>query len=249
MAVAIPHDPQADLEELKRYLGDAFEHSRLEGHASAMLEEHAQAADEAELYRTSEAYLYDLTVFAMSATKLPYMRDVTDLVPRGAHLLDYGCGIGSDGLRLIEAGYRVSFADFDNPSTRYLRWRLEQRGIEAAVYDLDRGPPPVGHDAVYCFDVIEHVGDPFAFLGLLEDTAELVCVNFLREVEDDIALHHALPIGKLLRHAARRGLVRYRRYHGRSHLVLYRPRASGFGRMPRAASALAGGWLRARARG
>ena len=244
-AVLIPHDPQAELEELQRYLGDSYDHSRLEGHESAVLEEHAGAADDAELYRTSEAYLYDLTVFAMSGTKLPYMRDLTELVPPPAHLLDYGCGIGSDGLRLIEAGYRVSFADFDNPSTRYLRWRLAQRGIDAEVYDLDAAPPPSGHDAVYCFDVIEHVPDPFEFLDLLERTADLVCVNFLREVEDDIALHHALPIGRLLRHVARRGLVRYRRYHGRSHLVLYRPRAAGLLSLPRGAAALAGGLARA----
>ena len=27
----------------------------------------------------------------------------------------------------LEAGYGVEFADFDNPSTKYLRWRLAQR--------------------------------------------------------------------------------------------------------------------------
>ena len=240
-AVSIPHDPEGDLDELKRYLGSSYDPSRLEGHQTAVLEEHARATSDEELYRTSEAYLYDLTVFAMSGTKLPYMRDLAALVPPPAHLLDYGCGIGSDGLRLIEAGYRVSFADFDNPSTRYLRWRLQQRGIDAMVHDLDAGPPPNGHDAAYCFDVIEHVPDPFEFLGLLERTGDLVCVNFLREVEDDIDLHHPLPIGRLLRHAAWRGLVRYRRYHGRSHLVLYRPAAGGISGTLRAGVALIAG--------
>jgi hypothetical protein len=220
--VEIPHDPQAELEELRRYLGTAYDHALLEGHQRAVVEERARVADDAELYRTSQAYLYDLTVFAMSPTKLPYLRDLTELVPPPAHLLDYGCGIGSDGLRLIEAGYTVSFADFDNPSTRYLRWRLAQRGIEAAVHDLDAAPPPGGHDAVYCFDVIEHVEDPFALLGRLERSAGLVCVNFLRERGEGNPLHRRLPIARLLLHAARRGIVRYRRYHGRSHLVLYR---------------------------
>ena len=241
----IPHDPEGDLEELKRYLGDAFDQSLLEGHERAMLDEHARAQDEAELYRTSEAYLYDLTVFAMTCTKLPYMRDLVELVPPPARLLDYGCGIGSDGLRLLELGYDVSFADFDNPSTRYLRWRLEQRGVQAPFYDLDAGAPPAGHDAVYCFDVIEHVDEPFAFLGLLEASAELVCVNFLQEVEDDIALHHPLPVGGLVRHAARRGIVRYRRYHGRSHVVTYRSGPGGPAALPRSAIALARGQVAA----
>lgn len=242
---AIPHDPDADLEELKRYLGDAFDQELLEGHEQAMLTEHASAETEAELYRTSEAYLYDLTVFAMTGTKLPYLRDLAELVPPPARLLDYGCGIGSDGLRLIEAGYDVSFADFDNPSTRYLRWRLEQRGIDAPVHDLDQGPPPSGHDAVYCFDVIEHVDDAVAFLGLLEATARLVCVNFLADSGDDIALHHPLPVGRLVRHAAGRGLVRYRRYHGRSHVVTYRSRRGGPLALARSALELGRGRLAA----
>jgi SAM-dependent methyltransferase len=205
-----------------------------------MLAEYAAAPDEATHYRTSEAYLYDLTVFAMSETKLPYLRDLTQLVPPPARVLDYGCGIGSDGLRLLEAGYDVSFADFDNPSIEYLRWRLRERGIAAHIYDLD-GEAPGLHDAVYAFDVIEHVPDPYTFLQRLEDCGELVCVNLLRErPEEAIALHRTLPVGRLLAHAACRRIVRYRRYHGRSHLVFYRA-----GRAPlRSALALAGGRLR-----
>ncbi len=239
----IAHDPDAELDELKRYLGDAFDLQRLYGHEQAVLDEHARTGDESELYRTSDAYLYDLTAFAMTETKLPYLRDLTSLVPPGSHLLDYGCGIGSDGLRLIDAGYRVSFADFDNPSTAYLTWRLEQRGVGADVFDLDAGPVPGGFDAAYSFDVIEHVEDPVAFLEILERSARLVCVNFLEEVEDDIAIHHALPIDALVRRAASRRLLRYRVYHGRSHLVLYRP-DGGFSLRSRAA--YLSGRLRAR---
>jgi hypothetical protein len=206
-----------------------------------VLDEYTAAGGDAAHYRTSEAYLYDLTVFAMSGTKLPYLRDLTDLVAPGAHLLDYGCGIGSDGLRLIEAGYRVSFADFDNPSTRYLRWRLRERGLDAPVYDLDRERPPAGHDAVYAFDVIEHVPDAFGFLAELEACADLVCVNFLRETPDEaIALHRELPVRRLLAHAASRRLLRYRRYHGRSHLGLSRPGRGGL----RSRAVLAAGRLR-----
>ena len=219
----LTHNPDAELDELRRYLGPAYDERRLRGHTQAVLEEFAAAPDEATHYRTSQAYLYDLTVFAMSPTKLPYLRDLTAAVPPPARLLDYGCGIGSDGLMLIEAGYDVAFADFDNPSVAYLRWRLRQRGLEARIYDLDREAPPAGHDAVYSFDVIEHAEDPKAFLAALERCAGLVCVNFLDEPDGGIALHHRLPIRRLLRHARRRGLVHQACYHERSHLVLYRP--------------------------
>ena len=106
---------QAELEE---YLGAGFELRRLQDYERELEREFAGYADERAFYRESEAYLYNLTAFAMTQTKLPYLRELVRLVAPGARLLDYGCGIGSDGLALLEAGYRVEFADFDNPSDR-----------------------------------------------------------------------------------------------------------------------------------
>ncbi len=144
----------------------------------------------------------------------------------GAKLLDLGCGIGSDGLALLEAGYDVTFADFDNPSAAYLRWRLEHRGLEAQIIDIDRGPLPSGHDLVYAFDVIEHVPDPFAFLASMEAAGDLVLVNVLEPEVGETTLHHELPVRDLENHAARQHLVALELHHGRSHVLLYRPGAS-----------------------
>ncbi|MFL5883516.1 MAG: class I SAM-dependent methyltransferase [Thermoleophilaceae bacterium] len=216
------HDPAREEAELRSYLGDGYSRHTLENYQDVLDREAREIGDEAELYRTSQAYLYNLTVFAMSPTKLPYLRELTELVPPGSRLLDYGCGIGSDGLMLIDAGYRVEFVDFDNPCTRYLRWRLEQRGIDAPVHDLD-GDVPGGFDAAYAFDVIEHVPDPYAFLREMERRAKLVEVNLLEFDEHEQELHHELPVNKLVRYAADRELETYRIYHGTSHLVLYRP--------------------------
>lgn len=222
-------DPERELAELKEYLGDAFDESRLQLWEQAVDEELAEVGgDESALYRTSQMYLYNLTVFAMSRTKEPYLRDLTDLVAPGSKVLDYGCGIGSDGLALLEAGYEVGFADFDNPSVEYLRWRLDKRGFGAPIFDLDNAPPPPGWDAAYSFDVIEHVPQPFDFLANLERLADLVVVNFLEPLPHEVDIHqHELPIAQLLDHAVGSGLRRYRRYHGRSHLVLY---GNGHGR-------------------
>lgn len=219
-------DADRDLEELRDYLGPDFDLDRYHGHHAAVEAEQAGAPDEATFYRTSRAYLYDLTAFASWDTKIPYRSDVARYSPPGSRLLDYGCGIGADGLRLAEQGYRVDFADFDNPSTRYLRWRLARRGVEASVYDVEDDLAGDYHLA-FAFDVIEHVEDPFAFLGRLESLADLVAVNFLEPDPHDTDLHHDLPIRRLLAHAERRGLLRYRLYHGRSHFVIYRSPASG----------------------
>lgn len=232
-------DPRREETELRDYLGPEYDHACLQRYAQVLEAECEAIGDEQAFYRSSEAYLYNLTAFAMTGTKLPYLRDLTRAVGPGASLLDYGSGIGSDGLCLAEAGYRVAFADFDNPSTDYLRWRLERRGIDAPIHDLDRAPPPGGYDLAFAFDVIEHVDDPFDFLARMERQARLVLVNFLESGPEETGLHRELPIDALIRHAASRSLLRYRRYHGRSHLVLYgRERASGLRRLrPRLALA------------
>jgi SAM-dependent methyltransferase len=222
-AVALRFDPAREEAELRAYLGERFQVDRLWHWQEQLVAEFATSSAEDTFYRTSEAYLYNLTAFAMTGTKLPYLRELVTYLRPGARVLDYGCGIGSDGMLLLEAGYRVEFAEFDNPSAEYLRWRLRRRGLEAPVHDLDDGVPS-GFDAAYAFDVIEHVADPFTFLAELERRAALVEVNFLAPVPDDQALHHDLPIGALLQHVVRRRLRRYRLLYGRSHLVLYDPR-------------------------
>ena len=209
-----------DLAELREYLGPEFSLEALWRHTEGVEREAAAIADEQRFYRESRAYLYDLTVFAMSGTKEPYLAQLRRVVAPGARLLDYGAGIGADGLRLLGRGYQVEFADFANPSAEYLRWRLVRRGLTAPVHDIDQGVPS-GFDAAYSFDVIEHVADPFAFLAELESRAALVVVNLLEPADDDVSIHHELPIDAIVAHAKKRGLRFKRRYHGRSLLIAY----------------------------
>jgi hypothetical protein len=90
--------------------------------------------------------------------------------------------------------------------------------------------------------VIEHVDDPIDFLERMEACADRVMVNLLEPAEDEVSIHRDLPIGSLVRRAARRELVHYRRYHElRSHLVLYGTgRARGMSRLESTARLVAG---------
>lgn len=216
--------PQRERAELETYLGKRFDANKLEQWEQTLEDEYAEVGDEQRFYRTSEAYLYNLTAFAMTGTKLPYLEEVVRVTPPEGRVLDYGCGIGSDGLVLAEMGFRVGFADFDNPSTRYLRWRLARRGIEAQFHDLDVAGPPEGFDTAYAFDVIEHVDDPHSFLAELEQRAKVVIVNLLEPAPGETALHRELPIPSLLRRAERGRVLRYRIHHERSHLMTYAPK-------------------------
>lgn len=215
-------DPAREERELREYLGEAFDERAFRNHEAAVEGEFHDVADESRFYRVARGYLYDLTVFAMSETKRPYLERLIELVEPRGRLLDYGCGIGADGLLLLEAGYRVEFADFANPSTEYLRWRLRRRGLEAPVHDLDEHVPG-GFDAAYSFDVIEHVPDPAAFLAELERRSALVMVNLLEPSPGEIDLHRDLPVRRLVGHAASRRLRAYEIHHGRSHLIAYEP--------------------------
>ena len=222
-AVKLSHDPSREEAELREYLGDSFDLASLQQSDLRVIEEFEATGDEAAFYRQSETYLYNLTVFAMSTTKLPYLEELTSRLPAGAKILDYGCGIGSDGLLLLEQGFEVEFADFANPSTEYLRWRLARRGLQAPVHDVDRHVPG-GFDAAFSFDVIEHVADPLGFLGRLEERAGLVAVNLLEPLDGDIDLHYDLPIADLRAHVAAAGRLRgYRLFYDRSHLLIYEP--------------------------
>lgn len=215
-------------QELRAYLGDGFDKSLLIGHRDAVDEEEEAAPDDITFYRTSSTYLYDLTRFAAWGTKEPYLAQVRRILPRDSQLLDYGCGIGNDGLRFLDDGYRVDFADFANPSTQYLRWRLDRRsaGSTSQVFDVE-GEIPGGYDLVFSFDVIEHVDDPHAFLDRLESLGRLVGVNFLEPDPADTHLHRPLPIPRLMARAAKQGIGYYHCYEGRSHFVVYGTRRPG----------------------
>ena len=125
-------DPSQEAAELRAYLGDAYDHERLVHYEAQLDAELADIGDEHALYRRSQAYLYNLTAFAMTGTKDPYRTWIDTAFPDGGRLLDVGCGIGSDGLALMAGGgHTVTFADFDNPSVAYLRARLAQRAAGA----------------------------------------------------------------------------------------------------------------------
>jgi SAM-dependent methyltransferase len=236
--------PERERAELETYLGDAYDHDRLQRYNEVLEEEFAQVGDEQRLYRTSEAYLYNLTAFAMTLTKVPYLEEVVRVTPPGGRILDYGCGIGSDGLALAELGFQVEFADFDNPSTRFLRWRLDRRSLEGKVHDLDAGGPPDGFDTAFAFDVIEHVDDPFLFLAEMEKRTNVVVVNLLEPEPGETALHRELPIPSLIRRADRGEILRYRIHHTRSHLLTYKPSRRGPMARLRSQSALLAGRAR-----
>src|SRR5215211_8771933 len=90
--IGVACDPGREERELQDYLGEGFDLGRLQAYERTLAEEFAACGDEQRFYRSSRAYLYNLTAFAMTGTKLPYLEELVRRIPKGSRLLDYGCG-------------------------------------------------------------------------------------------------------------------------------------------------------------
>jgi SAM-dependent methyltransferase len=101
---------------------------------------------------------------------------VEAVVPRGAHLLDLGCGPGSDAEHLAGRGYRVTAIDWSSAMVREARRRVWQSGMHGRVdvlhlgiHELDR-LPLARFDAAYSnFGPLNCVPDPAAAARLIAD--------------------------------------------------------------------------------
>jgi hypothetical protein len=127
-------------------------------------------------FRQTPYYLSNLVIWHESGHRPPY---VAEALPLLRHfqvdtLCDFGCGIGSDGLRFVEAGYQVLFCEFDNPASRFLRWRLQQRHLQAPLIEPANLPRAGAFDALWAMDVFDHLPDLQVLVPLL-DQCRLLC--------------------------------------------------------------------------
>ena len=223
---ALELSPAREQAELEEYLGERFDLRRLQQYELELEREFAACGDEAAFYRSSEAYLYNLTAFAMTRTKLPYLHElIRARRARRRGSSTTAAASAPTASRCSRPATRSSSPTSPTraPSTCAGAW--PRRGLAAPIYDLDIEVPG-GFDAAYAFDVIEHVDDPFAFLGEMERRADVVVVNLL-EPEPGRARARQSPRAadrRDLRDARSTGACApTRSHHGRSHLIAYEP--------------------------
>ncbi|MBE3133092.1 MAG: class I SAM-dependent methyltransferase, partial [Acidobacteria bacterium] len=85
-----------------------------------------------------------------------------------SRVLDFGSGIGSGALVLAKAGLQPDIADIARPLLGYASARLQRRGINHRAIDLNTEAVPSNtYNAVCCFDVLEHVQNPFRVVNQL----------------------------------------------------------------------------------
>lgn len=74
--------------------------------------------------------------------------------------LDFGSGVGTHAIALLENGNDVDILDVEGQLLRFTRERIKRRGFKVNVFYHDSVLPENEYDVVICADVLEHVYDP-----------------------------------------------------------------------------------------
>jgi SAM-dependent methyltransferase len=92
-------------------------------------------------------------------------------VHSGARFLDFGCGTGYGAALVIAAGGIFDGADASPAAIEYAQANYATTGVRFFVADLMEPLPadvaPESYDVVFSSEVLEHVVDPFAFVGAM----------------------------------------------------------------------------------
>jgi tetratricopeptide (TPR) repeat protein len=141
-------------------------------------------------------YLYEL----ISTPSIGVVRLVEPFLRPGSAILDYGSGIGTHGFHFLRQGHRVTFADLPSPHFEYVRWQAARLDLAAEFVEAaDAGAlPGQTFDAVFCFDVLEHVVEWRETIRnlarLLKPDGKLFVIVSFREFEAH-AIHIAARTG------------------------------------------------------
>ena len=188
--------------ELAMYLGKDFRPDWLISDDRVIHAEFHACGNADAFYHTSQRYLYHLVAYYLEGWKRAGMAFLFDILAHDPTqtVLDYGCGVGEDGLWLLENNIKVHFADFDNPCSRYLAWRLAHRlnATGVRLYDLDTDTIP-HHDIVWCMDVLEHLpaSGHIPFLLKLGALGRVVICNLVDDKTADGTVHHPVDVDGL----------------------------------------------------
>ena len=184
-------DRAEELCELRRYLGDRYDSARLvygSPHAGTPTGDGGTPDG----MKPDEDHLYDLSREALAGgTDQAHSLLLGHLPPR-SKVLDYACGIGTEGLRLAAAGFSVQFADKPGLPLSYLKWRLAERGRALPVYELGFDSLPVDMDAAVCLDAFGSERHPVEILRQLAELAPMVAVGVNSQSPDLVTELEAL---------------------------------------------------------
>lgn len=140
-----------------------------------------------DFYRNNQHYVYNSVIHYESGDRDDTSKIIKDLIQKykPKTVIDFGCGVGTDGLLFLEHGVKVIFIDFKSMSTKFLKWRLNKRGYKNfKIIDVDKLKNLPDADMLWTYDVLEHIPDR---TKVIEKIPTSVKVFVHESTNDDVA--------------------------------------------------------------
>ena len=125
--------------------------------------------DIVDFYKETENYIFELAWWHRGLERKHLTATTIKICERNdsKKILDFGCGIGQDGISLAEAGFDVTLADLPGKTFDFAKWRVKRKGLKVGLVNSDELNEK--YDTILCFDVLEHLWEPNQMVEYLRD--------------------------------------------------------------------------------
>ncbi len=121
-----------------------------------------------DFYKKTDSYIYDLLIESSRTSRIEWRDSILfylSLYEDKKTLLDYGGGVGTDGLYFQECGYDTSYYDLKGLTFDFAKYRFNKYNSEIKV--LENKNNIKSYDSIVCLEVMEHLVDPIDTLKFL----------------------------------------------------------------------------------
>lgn len=178
------------VEEIQEYLGwDLSLVMEFLSKGTAMLAEewnnrNPQTPDDIiNFYKETENYIFDLAAWHRKPGRIYQTVSAINICKQNRirKVLDFGCGIGQDGILFANSGFDVTLSDLPGRTFDFAKWRVERRGLIIKLVNSNELKEK--YECILCFDVLEHVWEPKEIIKylhghLLDNGILLVTAHF-----------------------------------------------------------------------
>lgn len=123
-------------------------------------------------YKNSKNYIYEIASWNDTPRKRRTFKKVLKIIKQNniTEVLDFGGGVGSDSIGLMENFIDVKYIEINEIMKRFFVWRCKKRGLEPKIIDDIDELKKV--QCIMFLDVIEHFENPFEYLNKFSKKAD-----------------------------------------------------------------------------